>query len=185
MHATRAGSTFSIFITFHDFASALNSHFDRHMGLSEFALSLVTCAQLSSWARTANTHGNIGCAFYASTAAQNTPEHVKEAQIQPRARLIQPRAAQIKPKPSQIKAKPAKIKSGTAQISKYQANSNRHHQMADLDEHTIFAGHFTRFPIVNSRRRCCPPQRAFNTASPCSAVLNEQIRNNRYRICIR
>ena len=79
MHATQAGSTFSIFITFHDFASALNSHFDRHMGLAEFALSLVTCAQLSSWARTANTHGNIGCAFYASTATQNTPEQVKEA----------------------------------------------------------------------------------------------------------
>ena len=50
--------------------------------------------------------------------------------------------AQIKPKPSQIKAKPAKIKSRTAQISKYQANSDRHHQLADLDEHTIFAGHF-------------------------------------------
>ena len=114
----------------------------RYMGLSEFALSLVNCAQLSSWARTANTHGNIGCAFYASTAAQNTPEHVKEAQIQPRARQIQPRAAQIKPKPSQIKAKPAKIKSRTAQTSKYQANSNRHRQVADLDEHTIFAGHF-------------------------------------------
>ena len=119
------------------------------MGLSEFALSLVTCAQLSSWARTANTHGNIGCAFYASTAAQNTPEQVKEAQIQPRASQIQPRAAQIKPKPSQIKPKsakikpkPAKIKSRTAQISKYQANLNRHHQLADLDEHNIFAGHF-------------------------------------------
>ena len=49
---------------------------------------------------------------------------------------------QIKPKPFQIKAKPAKIKSRTAQISKYQANSDRHHQLADLDEHTIFAGHF-------------------------------------------
>ena len=57
----------------------LNSCFDRHMGLSEFALSLVTCAQLSSRARNANTHGNIGCAFYASTAAQNTPEQIKEA----------------------------------------------------------------------------------------------------------
>ena len=142
MLPTRAGSTFSIFSTFHVDASALSSCFDRHTGLSEFALSLVTCAQLSSWARTANTHGNIGCAFYASTAAQNTPEQVKEAQIQPRASQIQPRAAQIKPKPSQIKAKPAKIKSRTAQISKYQANSDRHHQLADLDEHTIFAGHF-------------------------------------------
>ena len=118
----------------------LSSCFDRHMGPSEFALSLVTCAQLSSWARTANTHGNIGCAFYASTAAQNTPEQVKEAQIQPRASQIQPRAAQIKPKPSQIKAKPTKIKSRTIQISKYQANSDRHHQLADLDEHTSFTG---------------------------------------------
>ena len=121
---------------------SLISCFDRHMGLSEFALSLVTCAQLSSWARIANTHDNIGCAFYASTAAQNTPEQVKEAQTQPRASQIQPRAAQIKPEPSQIKAKPAKIKSRTAQISKYQANLNRHHQLADLDEHNIFAGHF-------------------------------------------
>ena len=121
---------------------SLSSCFDRHTGLSEFALSLVTCAQLSSWARTANTHGNIGCAFYASTAAQNTPEQVKEAQIQPRASQIQPRAAQIKPKPSQIKAKPAKIKSITCHINKYQTNSDRHHQLADLDEHTIFAGHF-------------------------------------------
>ena len=151
MHATRARSTFSIFINFHDFASALNSHLDRHTGLSEFALSLATCAQLSSWAQTANTPGNIGCAFYASTAARNTPEqstseHVKEAQIQPRARQTQPRAAHIKSKPSQIKAKPAKIKSGTAQISKYQANSNRHHQLADLDGHTIFAGHFHTIP---------------------------------------
>ena len=146
MLPTRAGSTFSIFNTFHIDASVLNSCFDRHMGLSKFALSLVTCAQLSSRARTANTHGNIGCAFYASTAAQNTPEQVKEAQIQPRAGQIQPRTAQIKPKPSQIKAKPAKIKSRTAQISKYQANSDRHHQLADLDEHTIFAGHFHTTP---------------------------------------
>ena len=140
----------------------LSSVCDRHMGLSKFALSLVMCAQLSSKARTANTYGNIGCAFYASTAAQNTPEHVRGAQIQPRARLIQPRAAQIKPKPFQIKAKPAKIKSGTAQVSKYQANSNRHHQLADLNEHIIFAGHFHTTPDPNSRRRCCPPQRAFN-----------------------
>ena len=124
----------------------LSSCFDRHMGLSQFALSSVTCAQLSSWARTANTHGNIGCAFYASTAAQNTREKLKEAQMQPRASQIQPRSDQIKPKPSQIKAKPAKIKSVTAQISKYQANSDRHQQLADLDEQTIFAGHFHMIP---------------------------------------
>ena len=142
MLPTQAGSTFSISSPIHVDANALSSCLSHYMGLSEFALSLVTCAQLSSWARTANTHGNIGCALYASTAAQNTPEQVKEAQIQPRASQIQPRAALIKPKPSQIKAKPAKIKSRTTQISKYQANSNRHHQLADLDEHTIFAGHF-------------------------------------------
>ena len=122
--------------------ASLSSSFDRRMGLSEFVLSLVACAQLSSWARTANTHGNIGWGFYASTAAQNTPEQLKEAQIQPRAGQIQPRSDQIKPQPSQNKAKPAKIKSNTAQISKYQANSDRHHQLADLDEVLIFAGHF-------------------------------------------
>ena len=146
MLPTRAGSTLSIFSPVHVDADATCSCLDRCMDLSEFALSLVTCAQISSKARTANTHGNIGCAFYASTAAQNTPEQVKEAQIQPRASQIQPRAAQIKPKPSQIKAKPAKIKSSTAQTSKYQAKSNRHHQLADLDEHTIFAGHFHTLP---------------------------------------
>ena len=149
MLPARAGSAFSISSPFHVDASALSSCFDRHTGLSKFALSLVTCAQLSSWARTANTHGNIGyafyaigCAFFASAAPQNTPEQLKEAQIQPRASQIQPRSSQINPKPSQIKAKPAKIKSRTAQISKYQANSDRHHQLADLDEHIIFAGHF-------------------------------------------
>ena len=63
MLPTRAGSTFSIFSTFHVDASALSSCFDRHTGLSEFALSLVTCAQLSSWARTADTHHFIRCAF--------------------------------------------------------------------------------------------------------------------------
>ena len=42
---------------------SLSSCFDRHTGLSEFALSLVTCAQLSSWARTADTHHFIRCAF--------------------------------------------------------------------------------------------------------------------------
>ena len=66
--------------------------------------------------------------------------------MQPRASQIQPRSDQIKPKPSQIKAKPAKIKSVTAQISKYQANSDRHQQLADLDEQTIFAGHFHMIP---------------------------------------
>ena len=71
----------------------LSSCFDRHMGLSSFALSSVTSAQLSSWARTANSHGNIGCAFYASTAAQNTPEQVKEALIQRKASQMQPRSA--------------------------------------------------------------------------------------------
>ena len=120
MLPTRAGSTFSIFSTFHVDASALSSCFDRHTGLSEFALSLVTCAQLSPWARTANTHGNIGCAFYASTAAQNTPEHVKEAQIQPRAARFsqeQPRSSQNhlrskqnQPRSSQELLKSANIK---------------------------------------------------------------------------
>ena len=120
MHATRAGSTFSIFSTFDVDASALRSCFDRHTCLSEFALSLVNCAQLSSWARTANTHGNIGCAFYASTAAQNTPEQVKEAQIQPRAARFsqeQPRSSQNhlrskqnQPRSSQELLKSANIK---------------------------------------------------------------------------
>ena len=63
MLPTRAGSTFSIFSIFHIDASVLNPCFDRHMGLSKFALSLVTCAQLSSWARTADTHHFIRCAF--------------------------------------------------------------------------------------------------------------------------
>ena len=99
---------------------SLSSCFDRHTGLSEFALSLVNCAQLSSWARTANTHGNIGCAFYASTAAQNTPEQLKEAQIQPRAARFsqeQPRSSQNhlrskqnQPKSSQELLKSANIK---------------------------------------------------------------------------
>ena len=56
MLPTRAGSTFLIFNTFHVDASARCSCFDRHMALSEFALSLVTCAQLSSKARAAHTH---------------------------------------------------------------------------------------------------------------------------------
>ena len=116
----------------------LNSCFDRHMGLSEIAPSLVTCAQISSKARTANTHGNIGCAFYASTTAQNTPEQVKKAEIQPRASQIQPRSTQIKPIQTVIINWPILMSIPFLPVTS------------------------TRFPIVNSRRRCCPHQRAFN-----------------------
>ena len=53
---TRAGSTFLIFNAFHVDASATCSCFAGYMGLSEFALSLGNCAQLSSKARTAPPH---------------------------------------------------------------------------------------------------------------------------------
>ena len=88
MLPTAAGSIFSIFNPLHVDANALHSCLGRDMGLSKFAL------QLSSWARAANTHGNIGCAFYASTAAQTTPEHVKEAQNPSKSR---PDSATISP----------------------------------------------------------------------------------------
>ena len=56
MLPTRAGSTLSIFSPFHVDANSTCSCLDRCMDLSEFALSLVTCAQLSSKARNAHTH---------------------------------------------------------------------------------------------------------------------------------
>ena len=56
MLPTRADNTFLNFNSVHVDASATCSCFAGYIGLSEFALSLVTCAQLSSNARTAHTH---------------------------------------------------------------------------------------------------------------------------------
>ena len=72
---TAAGSTFSIFNTFHVDANAFNSFLDRYMGLSKFALSLGTCAQLSSKARTAHTHRCIISTFLQSHRFQNHAPH--------------------------------------------------------------------------------------------------------------
>ena len=81
MLPTRAGSTLSIFSPFHVDADAACSCLDRCMDLSEFALSLVTCAQLSSKARAAHTHRCIISTCLQTHRFQNHAPHSSRKHI--------------------------------------------------------------------------------------------------------
>ena len=69
---------------------SLSSCFDRHTGLSEFALSLVNCAQLSSWARTADTRMCFLC-------INSSPKHSRASQRGPNPAKSTPDSAKSSP----------------------------------------------------------------------------------------